>query len=619
MLNEASMSWIRTTGGVPVNRFDIPAVSINGITGFAGGWGPAYWIHNDFSWRDALSIVHRGHNIRTGIEVDRQRDDDPFTGGYTLPAFSFDSLFDFVQDKPKTQTGPTIDTRTGQTATGLNQRIRMLYWAPFVQDDWKITRNLTLNLGVRYENFGHIAAVKNDRDPIPQFQPGNGATPQEQVANGSMVTLGGDKGYGTRDRVGGFAFRAGMGWDVFGDGKLAIRGGWGTYYNKLGSLVWISRVNPPTWAQTSATALDPNAKLTYMLGPNYLAPIGTNIQVDSKGGIVGTRVAAYGVMGNLDPPRTQSWMVSVQRTLGTDVTVEVDYNGTHSDRQVIISDVNRFAGDLIVNKGKLTRLNSSFGSINLARNIGLADSHLGTFMVNKRFNNNWSMRGLFTFGKATDYVSGYETGGVRSAGQLVDAFNPGLKKGRSDYDVSRRLAWESVLGIPVPWKTGWQSRVLGDWTLTAIGAWSAGAPFSVVTNASYPSGDFNADGFASDFPNTPSFGNSVSMDRQGLISGAAAFKRSDFPSPPAGQQGDLGRNTFTGPSIFEMNASLAKSASVPWFTAEGAALQLRGEFFNLFNVDNPSRPENRLNNSLFGTSTGQGMVRTIQLGLRLSF
>jgi hypothetical protein len=619
ILNEASMSWIRTTGGVPVNRFDLPTASITGTTGFSGSWGPAFWIHNDFAWREVLSIVRGGHNIRTGLEVDRQRDDDPFTGGYTLPSFTFDSLFDFVQDYPTTQTGPTIDTRTGKTATGLNQRIRMLYMAPFVQDDWKVSRTLTVNLGVRYEDFGHLSAVKNDRDPIPQFQPAASGTPQQQVANGSMVTMGGDKGWGTEDRVAGFAFRLGLGWDVLGDGRLAIRGGWGTYYNKLGSLVWISRLNPPTWAQTSASILDPNARLTYMLGPNYLAPIGANIQVDSRGGIVGTRVAAYGVVGNMDPPRTQTWMASIQRALGRDITAELDYNGTHSDRQLIISDVNRFAGDLIQNNGKLTRLNSSFGSINLGRSIGVADSHLGTLMLNKRFGNNWSTRALFTFGKATDYVSGYETGGVRSAGQLVDAFNPALKKGRSDYDVSRRLAWESVVGIPAPWKTGWQSRLLADWTLTAIGVWAAGAPFSVVTNASYPTGDFNADGFNSDFPNTATWGNSAPMPRQSLIGGQAVLRRADFPSPPLGQEGDLGRNTFTGPTTFEMNASLTKSVRVPWFSSDGAAMQLRGEFFNVFNVDNPSRPENRLNNSLFGTSTGQGMVRTIQLGLRFSF
>jgi hypothetical protein len=88
-------------------------------------------------------------------------------------------------------------------------------------------------------------------------------------------------------------------------------------------------------------------------------------------------------------------------------------------------------------------------------------------------------------------------------------------------------------------------------------------PFTVVTTAPYPRGDFNADGFNYDVPNTPSYGNYKPTSRGDFVNGL--FPASAFPLPPVGQQGSLGRNTFDGPGLANINLNLVKTAHIPWF------------------------------------------------------
>ena len=115
-----------------------------------------------------------------------------------------------------------------------------------------------------------------------------------------------------------------------------------------------------------------------------------------------------------------------------------------------------------------------------------------------------------------------------------------------------------------------------------IAIFQSGLPFSVYTaSAPFPNGDFNADGFNYDYPNTPIFGNYVSASRSDFLNGL--FNASDFPLPPPGQQGNLGRNAFDGPGLANVNVNFAKATKIPWFSSEGASIEFRGEIFNLFN------------------------------------
>src|SRR5881296_2779730 len=113
------------------------------------------------------------------------------------------------------------------------------------------------------------------------------------------------------------------------------------------------------------------------------------------------------------------------------------------------------------------------------------------------------------------------------------------------------MALESVAAILVPCRTGLGQYILGGRRLTILAILQSGQPFRVFTNQAYPNGDYNADGLLYDFPNAPAFGATVPNSRSDFMKGV--FTKADFPAPPRGQEGNLGRNGFTGPGLANVN------------------------------------------------------------------
>jgi hypothetical protein len=237
-------------------------------------------------------------------------------------------------------------------------------------------------------------------------------------------------------------------------------------------------------------------------------------------------------------------------------------------------------------------------------------------LISKRFSTGFSAKGIYTFGKATDLTSSNDNG-VAGAQNVYDAANYTGQHAPADYSVTRRLTIDSVYDIPSLFKHGLGKSVLGGWQLAGIAIFQTGLPFSVISTAAYPKGDFNSDGLNYDAPNTPTFGNSLSTSRSNFINGL--FPASAFPIPAAGKEGDLGRNTFTGPGLANVNLNVVKTAHIPFFVREGATLQLRGEIFNLFNRVNLTNVTSDLSSPLFGKSTAQSLPRSVTFGIRVAF
>lgn len=633
LLNEASFNTGNADGDNPgTNHKELPNVGIGGIWGF-NQWGPNGWVHDNYNWHDALTWTHNRHTIEAGFDVDRHHDDDNFTNGIVHPFFWFINMLDFAQDLPFLQSGPVV-TANGQPASNLYEAARWLYAGGFVQDDWKVKPRFTLNLGVRYDYFGHWGNMHTTGVPFPWFTPGSGSTPAEQIASGVLQVRGGSKAYTVNNTPNYFVPRIGFGWDVFGDGKMAVRGGYGLYYNEVADNSWESqvRVSPPTWATPNFTVFN-KQPFSYGLGDSsglvWPAPPGIHYQVNSAGGFVGISTTVHGMVPTLDQPRTQNWMFSIQRELRKDLILEADYNGSHSDHQFVQTDVNRFNGDLVVNKGTLTRLNPNFGTILYGRTIGTADGNYGSLMLTKRYSHSWQLRGIFTYGRDTDDLSS-DDNGTDNGEAVYDPTNLSAQHGRSDYDIRKRFTLDSVWEIPTPFRSGFAKAVLGDWRMSHILMLQSGRPFTVVKGGAFVpvfdasgnvianrGGDYNADGYALDRPDTPSFGNYKSTNRSSFITGFAPA--SAFPAPALGQEGNLGRNTFTGPGTANLNTEFAKAARIPWFTKEGANLEFRVDIFNLFNRVNLINPTSDLSSYLFGRSTGQNLTRSAQFGIHIRY
>jgi len=188
-----------------------------------------------------------------------------------------------------------------------------------------------------------------------------------------------------------------------------------------------------------------------------------------------------------------------------------------------------------------------------------------------------------------------------------------------------------VIDLPTPCKGGIAKSILGGWRMSHILTLQSGLPFTVYTSAPFEAvfnqagtavigntgGDYNGDGYDFSTPNAPSFGTYKSTNRCSFIKGFAPA--SAFPAPGLGQYGSLGRNTFIGPGLANVNSEFAKAVRIPWFTKEGASMDFRCDIFNLFNRVNLTNPVSDISSGLFGQSTSQNPPRSAQFGVHISF
>ena len=624
LLNEASALLVRAGGyypSAPGDAANLPNSSVSGINPNFSQAGPYRYQHNNFVIHDGVSWMHGGHQLKFGIDIDRQR-------GYAVqsnlshPGFSFSNILDFAQDLPFSQSGPTMDIAAGTPALNLYRKLYTYYQGLYVQDDWKISKRLTVNIGLRWDYFGHWATGHQGVIAFPLFTPGSGATFQQQVTNGTMKVRG--DGYFADNTPNGLAPRIGLAWDVFGNGSTSIRVAYGLFRSRVGNLSYATsggaNTNAPAFGSPSFNIQTPGAQFSYVLGSSngyyFPPPPGFTFQIGPAGNIVGTRVSVGGMDANPTQPTTEDYTFSIQRRLGGNFIVEADYLGVHSTHLYTQTDINRFAGNLIAN-GSLTRLNPYFGPVIFGQTLGSSKANMFSFMVGRRFARGFSAQAIFSKGRATDAVSSNDNG-VANGERIVNIANINGQWGRADYDVRNRLALDGVWEIPVPFREGVLKHILGNWRVSSTAIFQSGLPYSVYTTASYPSGDYNADGYNFDFPNTPAFGNSLSVSRSAFINGL--FKVSDFPVPPRGTPGDLGRNTYEGPGLAQVNLNAIKAIKIPWFIGgEGATLEFRGEIFNLLNRVNLNAPTTDMSSGLFGKSTSQRSPRALQLGVRIAF
>jgi hypothetical protein len=163
---------------------------------------------------------------------------------------------------------------------------------------------------------------------------------------------------------------------------------------------------------------------------------------------------------------------------------------------------------------------------------------------------------------------------------------------------------------------GIQHFITSGWSLSPVIILQSGQPFTVYTSAAFPSGDFNADGYNYDVPDVPSFGNTKSTSRSDFLKGV--FAASDFPHPALGTEGNLGRNTYNGPGLANVNLAASRFFRLP-FLGEQGGFQIRGEILNLFNRVNLTNPVSDLSSGEFGKSTDQNLPRNIQVSGKIRF
>ncbi len=659
VLNEASFAYKRVVGNRTAPTPTVPEININNAYGvggpsdpaFGGGFGPGSFAQHQYSWRDVVTFVRGKHDIRVGFQASHGNDSADFSGNYVRPTFSFNNgLADFVQDKVYQENGIAYDPTTAQLKP-FDFGAQVNNFGAYVQDSWKILPNLSVQVGLRWDDFGNPSSFLYTQS-LPQLSNaipvnstkllGSPAAIDAQFANASIKASNNIYPSALKNN---WSPRVAFSWAPTKGRFTTIHGGTGIYYEQisLGQVLDQLRGNPPGWVfptfgQNTGNTTQP----IYGLGSSGAFPYGFAIPaipttgLDARGGIVGQALPVQGIDPNVRTPPTLNYTLGVTQEFAAKLVGAVTYTGSYSWDQLTATDFNRVAGDLIRNNGNPQRLNPSFGSITYAGNFGLNRYDSVIFSLTQHVKSldyqasyTWShARGFGTCNTRYVAINGNQNDCPPDQHLLGTGYY-----GNSVFDIPNNFKLTGSYTLPAP-----PQRLLkvaaGGWQVTTLFVAQSGTPFTAENYAGFSpasivngqftnvqAGDYNGDGYNQDFPNVAANIQRKYTHRQVTQAGGGVFANQPnaFTAPTPGTEGNEARNTFRNPGLFEWDASVLKNNKLPWFGAESSNLQLRVDGFNVINHTNFNPIDNNLASGTFGQATSSLQPRIIQLGARFEF
>lgn len=623
VINEFAYSGTRAWGQDPVADGFIPLINVPGIASYNLGFSDAIFIQNNMEWRNVTSVNRGSHAFKVGgiyqCTSGCYGAGALFSRVWQRPYYNFNNLFDFIKDDPFSQTNIGVDPKTG-AATGYDFRPRFQNFGIFVQDDWKVKKNLTVSAGLRWETY-LTPSDQDNRFTRAVWRSGNNL--MQRIAD-MKADVGPPHEHTDLNN---FAPRLGIAWDPTGKGKMSIRTGIGVFYDRAGGQFYNDCcVSLPLFGVASASKQTPPALPVYGLSSSKTAPWQfprPNLQLglDERNGLIGIPAGQNAWDPNMRTQYTFNYFFGIQYSLSRDWALEANYVGSQGRKLYNQFDVNRYPGDLF--DGRLDRFNPSFGGINYGQANTTSAYNGANFSVRRRYATGLDIQFAYTLGKAVDYASSFSGGG------FVDAWNLKLSRGLSGFDIRQKIALSVLYDLP-NFGRGATRAVFGGWQFGGTTILQSGRPFSVYCGLPFlpvrdASGnitgnngcDFNADGSNYDFLNVPSFGiYNTGTERSKFQNGL--FTAADFPKPAVGHPGSLGKNTFFGPGFANTNLNILKKVPMR-FIGEKGEFQFRAEFFNLFNRVNLDLPLGDISSSLFGRSVSAFGARNAQFGAKIVF
>jgi Carboxypeptidase regulatory-like domain/TonB dependent receptor len=486
-------------------------------------------------------------------------------------------------------------------------------WATYAQDSFRFTPRLTFNYGLRYEHYG--VQHNNHQDLDANFYYGAGSGLEEQVATGGVqLTQQSSVGQFWAPSWGTLAPRIGFAYDVFGDGKSSLRGGFGISYERnFGNVTYNASFNPPASAVLSSTCAPDNPACTVVVTNNDLGPLG----------LPGPTTNLTPVELRMPDPRihtaqTQFFSLDLQREIARNTIVDIGYSGAHGVHLYDINNINQLGaaqvylgaspniGNPECNPSNLTptgacvtRANSQYAAINDRGSRGSSSYNAVNFKFQTQnlHNTGVSLVANYTWAHSLDDESSTFSdslqGGSGDIGSLgyTDLMNPKLDWGNSDFDITNRVVISPI------WETPWYksgrsaaSEAFGGWSLVGIFTARSGVPFNVydydnvlvgytvprLTPATTPDYHVSSNPAA------------IGPNQFGLLSVPvpASFAPlnptlgiSDFGPFPANM---TARNAFRGPGAWNLDTAVGKKFRL----TERYGMEFRAEGFNVFNHHN---------------------------------
>jgi hypothetical protein len=585
-----------------------PVLSVPSLTAMSGTLGaPPYnsIIMNSFQFYDDAFLTRGTHSLKFGFAWEHMQLASLYfrrENGY----FSFPSLAGFLENAP---------TSAQLGAPSLSKWLagRQTLFGGYLQDDWHWRRNLTLNLGVRYEPTTLPTEAHNQFQVITDFYSG-GPVPVKTLWQ-TNATL--------RD----FAPRVGFAWDPFRNGKTAVRGGFGIF-----DVLPI----PSLWAGQTGTSYP----FTYT-GSIGTLPAGSFPTGAYK--LIGVSAAAAQdryVQQNPHRNYAMNWNLNIQREITPSLTAMLGYVASHTVHQPWSADDMDIVLPTLTSVGYLwpfpvrsgTRFNTNVGAIR-----GMQWDDTSTYeslqaQVSKKMSHGMEGQASYTWGKCLDMGSGGPVSDqFTNAINSPPFFDRGARRGPCDFNIGQTLTINYVWLIPTPKFGGAAaSHMLGGWQVGGIVTATTGMPFTVLIGGA-PLGENSSDPW--DYPNRLRGPGCASVINPGNVSGylnlncfsppvaPASFAAVCQPAAPSVAAvipntcmnlfGNAGRNQINGPGLIDFDFSVFKNNYIPRIS-ETFNVQFRAEIFNIFNHANFQAPLD--NETLFnqdGTSvSGAGRIDT---------
>ena len=568
VLNEFRAGYAGNGNDISVDLPGVPGIGFDdGTSGFGSYSGyPQTFHENIYTYADMVSINHGKHNLKAGVDARRNIENSDFNVGRPSYYF-FDSLF-FAADAPYLEFAGVDPGFTTGSPAHLETSIR--HWrnwevGGYLQDDWKVNRQLTVNVGIRYDLFTRHAEL-NDLTTTFLKGPGrnlidNITTGAGQIKNASMPCPGnpraplagacGPGGFASSSTLGAgdhnnFGPRIGFAWDVFGNGRTSLRGGFGlsyegTLYNPLSNTRW----NPPFYSVDNVTnylAGDVSHVVYGPVGggaPTFVgpAPPGQNSGrgVQATGNISGWDPTNPHVAANtaivfpegIRDPYVENWFFGFQHQIRSEIVVQLNYVGTAGHKLFRAEAVNRLPGARLpegtcvtdtfgrklcsqVNTSEdangfvinpIGRLNPNQGYLRVWENVGNSIYHSLQVSAQKRMSHGLQIAGNYTWSHAIDSGSTWHNGSTTANGYAAgdgvstDMTIPGLDRGNAVFDIRHRLTFNYVWELPFFQKPhGALGTVLGGWQWNGIWSLQSGAHWSPFRGGGFDPGPRFDDG-----------------------------------------------------------------------------------------------------------------------------